>query len=77
MRASASVVVAMKSRRFDGVKVFAATIADGRARLGETVMGWLSARPSVEVVDVVVRQSSDARFHCLTIVLFYAEQPAR
>jgi hypothetical protein len=67
----------MKRRAFNGVKVFAATLAAHRAALGDTVMLWLTARPRVEVVDVVVRQSSDDRFHCLTIVLFYSEQTAR
>ena len=58
---------------FDGVKVFAATLHEQRKALGDGVIGWLAARPGVEVVDLLVRQSSDDRFHCMSIVLFYRE----
>jgi hypothetical protein len=56
---------------FTGVRVFSATMADARSRLGETVTSWLAANPKVRVVDTVVSQSSDSAFHCLSIVLFY------
>lgn len=56
---------------FDGVKVFAATMLDQRARLGDTVTAWLAARPELELVDMVVRQSSDDQFHCVSIIVFY------
>jgi dCMP deaminase len=46
------------------------TKARDRAGLGERVTEWIrSNRP--EALEAVVRQSSDAEFHCLTIVLFY------
>lgn len=44
---------------------------DQRARLGDTVTAWLAARPELELVDMVVRQSSDDQFHCVSIILFY------
>jgi hypothetical protein len=55
---------------FDGVRVFSATMMRDREQLGERITGWL-ARHDVEIVDIVVRQSSDAAFHCITIVLFF------
>lgn len=60
---------------FDGVKVFSATLAPDREQLGERITAWLRANPGVELVDRVVLQSSDERFHCLTVVLFYKAAP--
>ena len=60
---------------FNGVKVFSATMFQGRACLGERVTEWLAANPHLRVVDTVVHQSSDSAFHCLSITLFYDEQP--
>lgn len=62
-------------RRFNGVKVFSATMVADRARLGETVTAWIDAHPTYEIVDIVVTQSSDAAFHCIAITLFYWESP--
>lgn len=62
----------MARAQFDGVKVFSATVASEREALGERVTQWLRAHPEVELVDRAVRQSSDERHHCVTIVLFYA-----
>jgi hypothetical protein len=57
---------------FDGVKVFSATKQKDRDELGETVTRWLdSNRDQVELVDKVVKQSSDSEYHCLSIILFY------
>jgi hypothetical protein len=56
---------------FTGVKVFSATKAKERDELGETITRWLRANADLEIVDRVVRQSSDDEFHCLTIILFY------
>jgi hypothetical protein len=44
-----------------------------RARLGERVTQWLAEHPELEIVDRKVTQSSDAAFHCITILLFYLE----
>jgi len=59
--------------KFNGVKVFSATMAQERDQLGEKVSAWLAERPSIKVVDTVVTQSSDEAFHCLAITLFYWE----
>jgi hypothetical protein len=58
---------------FNGVKIFSATMFAGRDQLGETVTKWLSERPDLEVVDIVLTQSSDAAFHCIAISVFYFE----
>jgi len=65
---------------FDGVKVFSATMYAQRQVLGEAVSQWLEEarrRPDFKVVDVVVRQSSDAAYHAVSIVVFYAEGPSK
>ena len=66
-------VEAQTKRRvaFNGVKVFSATMFNQRGQLGEAVTAWLAAHPQAKLVDVVITQSSDARFHCLAISLFY------
>jgi hypothetical protein len=56
---------------FDGMKVFSATLPDARTRLGEVVTDWIATNRVLKLIDLVVRQSSDASFHCLTIVVFY------
>ena len=60
--------------RFNGVKVFSATMAQERELLGERITEWLRTRPNVRVVDTIVTQSSDEAFHCLAITLFYWEE---
>jgi folate-dependent tRNA-U54 methylase TrmFO/GidA len=57
--------------KFNGVKVFSATMAQDRDQLGEKITNWLRERPNVEVVDKIVTQSSDEAFHCLAITLFF------
>lgn len=56
---------------YDGVKVFSATMVARRERLGEDVTDWLREHPECVPVEAVVRLSSDARFHCLSIVIFW------
>ena len=62
---------------FNGAKVFAATMIAQRHTLGETVTAWLeearATRPGFKLVDIVVRQSSDRAFHCITITVFFNE----
>lgn len=55
---------------FDQVKVFSATKARERVELGERITEWLRKNKVGEIVDCVVRQSSDHEFHCLTVILF-------
>lgn len=73
-------MASMSSGGFTGVKVFSATKAKDRELLGEQVTAWLRANPRTTVVGKAVRLSSDSRFHCLSIVLFFApaeSPPAR
>lgn len=56
---------------YRAVKVFTATKAVERERLGDVVTEWLAAHPDITLVETVVQQSSDQQFHCLTIVIFY------
>ena len=61
---------------FNGVKVFSATKFAERDLLGDRVTHWLREHPEFEIVDVIVTQSSDAEFHCVTITVFYVDAPA-
>lgn len=58
---------------FTGVKVFSTTLARDREALSERITNWIRGNPQFEVVDQVVRQSSDKEFHCLSILLFFRE----
>lgn len=58
---------------FNGVKVFSATMVHDREVLGDKVTDWLRAHPKAQIVDKIVTQSSDERFHCIAITLFYKE----
>ena len=60
-----------RAMNWTSVKVFSATKAKERDELGETITRWLRSNADLEVVDRVVRQSSDDEFHCVTIILFY------
>jgi hypothetical protein len=66
---------------FDGVKVFSASPFARREILGEEVTCWLEearrTRPGFAIVDIVVRQSSDRAYHCLSIILFFRETKKR
>lgn len=63
--------------RFNGVKVFSATMVADRDQLGEKVTAWMQNNPQYKVTDVVVTQSSDEAFHCIAITVFYWEDLAR
>jgi hypothetical protein len=64
-----------ETTKFNGVKVFSATMASERDGLGDKITSWLRQNPHVKVVDTIVTQSSDAAFHCLAITIFYWEEP--
>lgn len=64
-------VVLRKGVVFDGVKVFSATVFADRERLGEKVTAWIADNPQNQIGEVVVTQSSDASFHCITLTVFY------
>lgn len=56
---------------FDGVKIFSATMFAERHALGDKVTAWLAANDGIEIADLVITQSSDAKFHCIAITVFY------
>ena len=60
--------------RFNGVKVFSATMAQERENLGEKVTAWIREHQQCQVVDAIVTQSSDEAFHCLAITVFWWEE---
>jgi hypothetical protein len=57
--------------RFNGVKVFSATMVADREQLGEKITAWIQANPHVQIREMVVTQSSDEAFHCLAITVFF------
>ncbi len=63
--------------KFNGLKVFSATMVADRDQLGEKVSDWMSRNPQYKVTDIVVTQSSDEAFHCIAITVFYFEDVAR
>jgi hypothetical protein len=64
-------------RRFNGVKVFSATMMADRDQLGEKITAWIASNPQVKVSEAIVTQSSDEAFHCLAITLFFWEELSR
>lgn len=68
--AASSELVLCPGEKFTGVKVFSATMFRDREQLGETITQWMADHPHVKVISIVMAQSSDASFHCLTCALF-------
>jgi hypothetical protein len=66
-------MVAGAHEQFNAVKVFSATKARDRDALGERITDWIRRNKGVTILDTCVRQSSDAEFHCLSILLFYKQ----
>jgi hypothetical protein len=62
-----------ESPQFTGVKIFSATLAEERARIGDRVTAWIQSNPGSVIVDQVVTQSSDHAFHCLSITIFFRD----
>jgi hypothetical protein len=60
-------------RRFNGVKIFSATMVAERDQLGEKVTKWIQENPRCHVREMTVTQSSDEAFHCIAITVFYWE----
>lgn len=67
----------MELRRFNGVKVFSATMFAQRESLSDHVTEWIAKHSELEIADIVVTQSSDASFHCVAVTIFYWETPTR
>ncbi len=59
--------------KFNGVKVFSATMVADRDQLGEKVTDWMGKNTGKKVTDIVITQSSDEAFHCIAITVFYWE----
>jgi hypothetical protein len=60
--------------KFNGVKVFSATMVADRDQLGEKVTAWIAAnKDKKKVTDIVITQSSDEAFHCIAITVFFWE----
>lgn len=59
--------------KFNGVKVFSATMVADRDQLGEKVTAWMANNSQLKVTDIVITQSSDEAFHCIAITVFYWE----
>jgi len=70
---TAGQVVLRRDVKFNGVKVFSATMVADREQLGEKVTAWMTNNPSRRVTDIVITQSSDEAFHCIAITVFYNE----
>lgn len=70
-----------RENAFNGCKVFSATMIHQRVALGEAITAWLeeakARRPGFQLVDIVVRQSSDDGFHCVSACLFFKEGAAK
>jgi hypothetical protein len=62
------------AQKFNGVKVFSATMFADRDRLGDRVSDWIKTNPANKVTDMVVTQSSDDAFHCIAITVFYTSE---
>jgi hypothetical protein len=69
-------LVVRKDVKFNGLKIFSATMVADREQLGEKVTAWISSHPNCKPVEFVVTQSSDEAFHCLAITLFYFDESA-
>lgn len=63
--------------KFNGVKVFSATMVADRDQLGEKVSEWMHRNAHLKVTDIVVTQSSDEAFHCIAITVFYWEDTSK
>ena len=60
---------------YNGVKIFSATMFRDRQELGDRVSEWISRHPERIIDNIETLQSSDKAFHCLTIVIFYTQNP--
>jgi len=70
-------LVLRKDVKFNGVKVFSATMVADRDQLGEKVTAWMTNHPELKVTDITITQSSDEAFHCIAITVFYWEDTRR
>ena len=57
---------------YNAIKIFSATKQAEREGLGDRTTKWLRESEIVPL-DIRVFQSSDAAYHCLTVVVFYKD----
>jgi hypothetical protein len=69
--ANPSSVMLAPGERFDSVRVFSASMHAARHLLGEQVTDWIAFHPQHRVTEIVVTQSSDSAYHCISITLFF------
>jgi hypothetical protein len=62
----------MTDQNVNLVKVFSATKAKDRESIGERVTDWIATHRDARILKTSVSLSSDANFHCLSIVMFCA-----
>ena len=74
---SSGQVTLRRDVKFNGVKVFSATMVADRDQLGEKVSSWMHHNPQLKPTDIVVTQSSDEAFHCIAITVFFWEDTRR
>ncbi len=74
---TAGQVTLRRDIKFNGVKVFSATMVADRDQLGEKVSAWISNHPHLKITDIVVTQSSDEAFHCIALTVFFWEDLAK
>lgn len=72
---SSGQLVLRRDVKFNGVKVFSATMVADREQLGEKVTAWMANNRQAKVTDFQITQSSDEAFHCIAITVFYYEEP--
>lgn len=60
---------------YDGMKVFSVTKARDRNELGDTITTWIRDHKEYVITETCVLQSSDAEFHCLSVLVFYKTHP--
>jgi len=66
-------ITVRKDLKFNGLKIFSATMVADRDQLGEKVTNWIAANPQCKLTELVVTQSSDQAFHCVAITVFFHE----
>ena len=65
-----------EQQKVNGAKIFSATKFRDREAMSDVITRWLRENSDVEIVERVVRQSSDNAFHCLSIIFFYHDPKA-
>ncbi len=66
-------ITVRKDLKFNGLKIFSATMVADREQLGEKVTNWITNNPQCKLTELVVTQSSDQAFHCVAITVFFHE----